>query len=164
MRGDRQVLVLRYQRETLHNGTVECRRYLPVTTSTADIAAAEAESNGKAELVAEVRTWLSLGSPMAETADRVLLWLEAYSKTTLKGLGRQYAAGLNLDAAEETWQVRGGARSGRYGTQAALVVCAPGAPIGKWHREGGATTATSPWPDEPFAEAEDVFLDADWGD
>ncbi|MFA5715919.1 MAG: hypothetical protein WC998_09270, partial [Candidatus Paceibacterota bacterium] len=85
MRGDRQVLVLRYQRETLHNGTVECRRYLPVTATAADIAAAEAESGGKAELVAEVRTWLSLGSPMAESADRAMLWMTAYSKTTIKG-------------------------------------------------------------------------------
>lgn len=157
MKGDREVMVLKYTVPTLHYGPSPRQRYLPVTATREEIAAAEAETGGNAERITETRTWLSLGSPMAEAADRVLLWLEAYSKTTLKGFGRQYAAGLHLDGAEAVWEVSGGCRSGRYGTQAALVICAPGAPISKWHREGGETTETSPWPMEQAA------IDFDFG-
>jgi len=160
MKGDREVMILRYTVPTLHYGPSPRQKYLPMTASREEIAKAEADTGGKVDWVTETRTWLSLGSPMAETADRALLWMEAYSKTTQKGFGRQYAAGLNLDAAEAMWCVSGGCRSGRYSTQAALVICAPGAPISKWHREGGETTETTPWPDEPDLGL-DFFADGD---
>lgn len=160
MKGNREVMILRYTVPTLHYGPSPRQKYLPVTATREEIAAAEAETGGTAERVTETRTWLALGSTMAETADRVLLYMEAFSKTTLKGFGRQYAAGLSLNAAEAAWELSGGCRSGRYSTQAALVICAPGAPISKWHREGGETTETTPWPDEPDLGL-DFFADGD---
>jgi len=54
------------------------------------------------------------------TLGKRLLWAEAYSKTTFKGLGRQFEA--TLDGGLWHMEVRGGVRSGRATTTAWLAV------------------------------------------
>jgi hypothetical protein len=65
-----------------------------------------------------------------------LVWAQAYSKVTLKGFGRQYAARLE---GTPLWQmsVKGAARSGRFNTDARLAVVEEGNPLIHVHREDG---------------------------
>lgn len=51
-----------------------------------------------------------------------LHWIKKYSKTTLKGYGRQYKYSIDATTAITCWSIRGGARSGRYYTVGVLAI------------------------------------------
>lgn len=80
----------------------------------------------RGEAVIETRRYLRLDACPNLTAENSpelprLVWREADYKTTLKGYGRQYAHRL-VGAPIQEWRVRGGCRSGRYGTEASLAI------------------------------------------
>jgi hypothetical protein len=66
-----------------------------------------------------------------------LVYAKAYSKTTLKGFGRQFSAAIH---GTPIWgfDFFGGYRSGRAGTATMLAVQADDAPLTVEHHEGGA--------------------------
>lgn len=76
----------------------------------------------RAERVVETRTYIRLDEPDsgAEPIGE-LIWVEASSKITLKGYGRQYKNALR---GAPIWKrsIRGGVRSGRAYTMAALAI------------------------------------------
>lgn len=73
-----------------------------------------------AEEVIRVRRYLVL-EPFDGPAICRLVWAEAYTKTTLKGFGRQYWAEIK-GAPIVSWLVSGGVRSGRAHTTGALAI------------------------------------------
>lgn len=72
------------------------------------------------EEVQETRRYLYLAKSNMEEQCR-LVYATAHTKTTLKGLGRQYYADV-LGAPLAKWEVYGGARSGRYYTIGVLAI------------------------------------------
>lgn len=74
------------------------------------------------------QTLYSTSSALQRDNMPVLMWLEAYSKTTLKGFGRQFHRRIE---GVPLWHldVSGGVRSGRLGTHAMLAVCDPLDPV-----------------------------------
>lgn len=80
------------------------------------------------EYVLLTRTLASTTSALQRDALPVLCWIEAYSKTTLKGLGNQFHRRI---VGNPLWSlsVDGGCRSGRYGTHGMLAVVDPMDPV-----------------------------------
>lgn len=154
-----EVVTVTTYRATMHHGAVPVVTYLPATTRDEDFPRIAEEhaycvtGYGQSpetrpavvKRIVESRPHIVLGRPRGEDEGLRLLWLEAYSKTTLKGFGRQFHASLKLDGVAAVWSCSGGARSGRYGTEGALCIAAEGSPIGVEHRENGETTFASPW-------------------
>lgn len=124
-----KVWVKRWQRGTLEHGTISgYRRCGPK-----DEGAEERE---------EVTQYVTiLPAPDSAEPGGTLVWAQAYSKTTLKGFGRQYAARLE---GSPLWQmsVYGAARSGRFHTDARLAIVEEGNPLIHVHREGGEEERT----------------------
>lgn len=79
-----------------------------------------------AEEVIRVRRYLVL-EPFDGPATCRLVWAEAYTKTTLKGFGRQYWA--RVEGALTSWKVKGGYRSGRAYTVGVLAIVDPDHPL-----------------------------------
>lgn len=96
-------------RSTMHYGTVAVTKELPVTTD-----------NPEAEEVIRTRRYLVL-EPHDKPATCHLVWTEARTKTTLKGLGRQYHARVS-GAPIAKWEIWGGYRSGRAYTTGILAI------------------------------------------
>lgn len=69
-----------------------------------------------------------------------LVWATAYTKTTIKGYGRQYHA--DLDASITLWSAScsGGVRSGRAGSEGVLAIVNEEHPLIYKFREGGEET------------------------
>ena len=103
-----RVKVKRNERKTLH-GTVSIEETLPITTDDPD---AYETIHSHRYLVLE--PWE--GEPTSK-----LVWAEARTKTTLKGLGRQYWARVE-GAPIASWKVKGGYRSGRAYTVGVLAI------------------------------------------
>lgn len=83
----------------------------------------------------EVNEYLLLSRNLDSTAAMLqrdalptLCFLEAYSKETLKGLGRQFRRRIEGEPLA-AWSVSGGCRSGRYGTHAMIAVVDPLDPL-----------------------------------
>lgn len=60
--------------------------------------------------------------------DQQIVYVKAYTKTTNKGLGRQFWAKLEGNPIY-AWYMRGGARGGRFGTEAAIAIVNKNNPI-----------------------------------
>jgi|GEM_PF-3270928 hypothetical protein len=76
-------------------------------------------------------------------ANRMLVFQPAYSKTTLKGLGRQFHASLDTEnVISVLGSASGSARSGRFGTHYVLAVVSPDHPLIRKFSEDGHTEAT----------------------
>jgi len=58
-----------------------------------------------------------------------LSWISRYSKTTLKGFGRQYRYKIDTSIAVAAWSVSGGVRSGRAHTESVLAITTPENPV-----------------------------------
>lgn len=119
-----KVWMKHWERPTMEYGVVDgYRRCLP-----GDEGAEERE---------ETTQYVSiLPTASREPVVGTLVWAQAYTKTTLKGFGRQYWAHLE---GSPLWQlgVTGGARSGRFHTDARLAVVEEGNPLIHVHRENG---------------------------
>jgi hypothetical protein len=132
MRVTKRVAKRAWARQTLEHGTVYGERQVPL-----------AEDGQGVRQVEEVRTYVRLDPPMpGGSGGRQLVWAEARTKTTIKGLGRQYHAELGGDP---IWfhEVRGGYRSGRAHTTARLAVVSAERPMLRLHREGETVEETS---------------------
>lgn len=66
-----------------------------------------------------------------------LVWRTARTKTTLKGLGRQYFAGFETEACIWSKAIRGGFRSGRAYTDGVLAIVNEKHPLVYWFKENG---------------------------
>lgn len=118
----KRVAKARWERATLEHGTVSGHRQVPLGTE-------------GAEEYEEEREYIRLDpAPDREPRERELVWVQAYTKTTIKGFGRQYHAHLE---GSPLWhqEVSGGVRSGRAYTQAWLAVVDPDHPIVRVFRE-----------------------------
>jgi len=122
------VWVQKWTRMTMHHGPVSgYRRCAP-------------DAEGAEERQEEDRYCVLLPADGLEPEGR-LVFISAYSKTTLKGFGRQFHANLR---GTPLWykEIRGGVRSGRAYTVAWLAVVNPDHPVFHCHREGGEETET----------------------
>jgi hypothetical protein len=88
----------------------------------------------------ETRRYIRL-EPTTEYPDGTLMWLEAKTKTTLKGFGRQYWAHLQGDGLFKL-EVYGAYRTGRAYTSGWLVVVDQDHPVWHVHTEDGETITT----------------------
>jgi len=103
------IKVRREQRGTLEHGKVTVEKELPITAD-----------DPEAEDVIRVRRYLTI-EPFDGEPTSKLVWAEAHTKTTLKGLGRQYRARVEgIPVAK--WVISGGYRSGRAHTVGVLAV------------------------------------------
>ncbi len=76
-------------------------------------------------------------------ANRMLVFQSAYSKTTLKGLGRQFHASLDTEnVISVLGSASGSARSGRFGTHYVLAVVSPDHPLVRTFSEDGRVEKT----------------------
>jgi uncharacterized protein (DUF736 family) len=103
------VKVRREQKQTMEHGEVIVEKELPITAD-----------DPEAEEVIRTRRYLVL-EPFDGEATCQLVWAEAHTKTTLKGLGRQYWARVE-GAPIASWYVFGGVRSGRAHTTGVLAI------------------------------------------
>lgn len=104
-----------------------------------DEKAPEAETTEEVER----REYIVLeGIAEAVEAQYSLVWATAYSKTTLKGYGRQYHA--SLDTSTTIWHTscQGGVRSGRAGSEGVLAVVDKEHPLISTFSEGGEKLVT----------------------
>lgn len=140
-----RVWVQPWTRPTMEHGTASGYRRVPppgAETETAPVATRSGETLGEPEEREETSQYVALlpsssGSDPAGT----LVWATARTKTTIKGLGRQYYAALE---GSPLWSLRvsGGVRSGRESTDAILAVVEEGNPLIHVFREEGAETRT----------------------
>jgi hypothetical protein len=63
------------------------------------------------------------------SAQYALCFSSVYYKTTLKGLGRQFHAGLDTDRAEWAYRLGSQARSGRFGNEMAIAIVTDRSPV-----------------------------------
>jgi hypothetical protein len=103
------IKVRREQKQTMEHGEVIVEKELPITAD-----------DPEAEEVIRTRHYLVL-EPSDGEATCQLVWAEAHTKTTLKGLGRQYWARVE-GAPIASWYVFGGVRSGRAHTTGVLAI------------------------------------------
>ncbi len=130
MEVEKTVAKEKWSRETMHYGTVHGYKQVPLGTE-------------KAEEFTEKRNYVRLEPVEADenTNYPKLIWVEAYSKTTLKGFGRQYHASLS---GSPIWkkEVSGGYRSGRASTTVWLAVVDKNNFVKFSHRENGEENFT----------------------
>jgi hypothetical protein len=103
------IKVRREQKQTMEHGEVIVEKELPITAE-----------DPEAEEVIRTRHYLVL-EPFDGEATCQLVWAEAHTKTTLKGLGRQYWARVE-GTPLASWEVKGGYRSGRAYTVGTLAI------------------------------------------
>lgn len=98
-------------KSTLHHGTVSIRETIPVYKTE------------MGEIETETREYFVLEAAENAQPQAKLVYCQAFSKTTLKGLGRQWIETIVFDP-EPFFQkkVRGGVRSGRLWTDGILAV------------------------------------------
>lgn len=97
--------------------------------------------NAKFERVIEERNYIVLNRS-EESAQYRLVWATAYSKTTLKGYGRQFHASISTDTCLWHQACSGGVRSGRAHTEGVLAIVDEKHPLIKKFREGGEETVS----------------------
>lgn len=126
----KQVREMTTSRATMKHGTVSITRRVPLSCDDGDVK--------------EVQDIYLRLDPAQENGEETpsLVWATAYSKTTLKGLGRQFHASLDDSAALWSMSVHGGARKGRFGTTGILAIVSKKYPLVKKFTEGGQTTET----------------------
>jgi hypothetical protein len=95
-------------RHTLKYGPVEIENEHPITSD-------------EGEETIRTRHYLRLERAY-DVPNAKLVWATAYSKTTLKGYGRQFHASVEDDATIASWKLSGGVRSGRASTTGVLAV------------------------------------------
>lgn len=111
-----QIRVVQKSRNTMHNGQVRVEKENPV--------------QGVGEKTIRTRRYLVLErTERCLNTNEKLVWAVANTKTTLKGLGRQYWATVNNDACIVSWQVSGGYRSGRASSTGVLAIVSPKHPL-----------------------------------
>lgn len=126
-----QVRAYYHERSTLEHGSVLLRSVLSLTEAAARKEMAHrGEQDGQAVVDAiieqsvietENRAYLVFEPYTGPKTDRRLVWLTSYTKTTLKGLGRQIHSRL-VGESLASWQISGGVRSGRSRTVGVLAV------------------------------------------
>lgn len=119
----KKVAMAFWERATLEHGTVSGYRQVPLGTG--------------GDVIEEERRYIRLDpAPERDPGKKELVWTTAYTKTTLKGLGRRFHAHLE---GNPLWYqyVSGGVRSGRLGTEAWLAVVDPDHPVIRVFREDG---------------------------
>ena len=84
------------------------------------------------------RPYLVLERSERSTATSELISVEAYSKTTLKGFGRQFSANLGGSPIRH-WEISGAARSGRFSTTFWLAIVDNDHPVIRFHTENDQT-------------------------
>ena len=140
-----------WSRPTLEHGVVSGERQVRLQATEGQVecdALGVPLMAGLGREVDEVRTYVRI-EPAAECADsegRELVWLQAYTKTTLKGLGRQYRVSLS---GNPLWkrEVSGSARSERFNTVAWLVVVDNDHPVTWRLEEAGQPDREVRYPD-----------------
>lgn len=108
------VKVVTSSRDTLHHGVVTTQKEVPLSFQEGDE-------------VIRTRKYLVL-EPCEGPATCRLVWATARTKTTLKGLGRQYRAKVQ-GAPIASWAIRGGVRSGRAHTVGVLAIVSKDHPL-----------------------------------
>lgn len=126
----KQVAKKSWERLTLEHGAVSGEVQVPM----------EQASEEGVRLVEEARRYIRL-EPTKQTSDMQLIWVTAYTKTTLKGFGRQFWAHLE---GNPIWskEISGGARSGRFNTTGMLAIVDRDYPVIHIHTENGHTEET----------------------
>lgn len=109
---------------TLRHGTILVHKNVPIGNT----------EEGKITL--EKRQYLALERWDREPSGMKLVWVTAYSKTTLKGFGRQYRAEI-VGAPVAEWRIGGGVRSGRAYTDGCLAIIDQDHPLMVKCYEGG---------------------------
>ena len=111
-----RVKVVSETRQTLHHGEVAVEHEVPL-------------DYGEGTEVMRKRRYLVLEptTPGTEPKSR-LVWATAYTKTTIKGLGRQFWSKIEGSSIAE-WRITGGVRSGRAHTTGVLAIVDANHPI-----------------------------------
>lgn len=109
-----------------------CNIRLMEVTRNRKITKMEKDENGNEKEIldlieGEKQKYLVL-EPSEEESELKLYWIRADYKTTLKGLGRQYHAQIDLTTAVWAKEFYSSCRSGRYGSKMALVIVSPDHP------------------------------------
>lgn len=109
MEATHRVKVVTETRSTLHHGDVSVEHMVPL-------------DHPEGEVVLRTRRYLVLetAAPGTESKGR-LVWATAYTKTTIKGLGRQFWSKITGTSIAE-WRISGGVRSGRAHTTGVLAI------------------------------------------
>lgn len=117
------------------SGTRSMERQVPLAL------AQKENSDSSVEMREEKRIYVRIDPTDELPQGRKLVWIEAHTKTTLKGLGRQYHASLS---GSPIWcqKVLGGYRSGRAHSVGWLAVVDPENPVIHSFREGGCVEET----------------------
>ena len=114
-------------KRTLRTKGIGIASGVPGATLTVEDEHPYAEAPEEAEEVLKEHRYLLL-HPIEEPAECRMVWATAHTKTTLKGLGRQYGANLN-GLPLRKWEISGGVRSGRKHTTAWLAVVDQAHPV-----------------------------------
>ncbi len=114
MRAVHKVKRVYRQRGTVYGTVVSTFENTPMSEDVDD-------DDANAVVVHEERPYLVF-EPSDTDPQYNLHWITRYSKTTLKGYGRQYRYTIDSSAAIASWRVYGGARSGRLGTTGVLAI------------------------------------------
>ena len=120
MRAVHKVKRIRYHRPTMEHGIIMQEQTVPLQSE-----------NEEAFETKELHPYLVFEKfeKVLENPVMSLNWIIRYSKTTLKGYGRQYRYEIDTDAAVAAWMIHGGVRSGRAYTEAGLVITSPENPV-----------------------------------
>ncbi len=126
----KQVREVTTSHATMKHGTVATTHRVPMSCEEGDVK--------------EVTdTYLRL-DPSQVNGEEVpsLVWATAHTKTTLKGLGRQFHASIDTDTAIWSMSISGGARNYRFHTEGVLAIVSEQHPLLKKFSEHGQTTET----------------------
>lgn len=109
MEAAHRIKVVTETRPTLHHGEVAVEHQVPL-------------DHPEGEEALRTRRYLVLEptEPNTESTTR-LVWATAYTKTTIKGLGRQFWSKIEGSPIAE-WRISGGVRSGRAHTDGVLAI------------------------------------------
>lgn len=128
-------LVTRSGYRSFHEGIPYTREEVVPITQDVQVTVTDPENPNKGDIVKvedviKQRRYLVLEKASeGTTATSNLVYAIAHTKTTLKGLGRQYWADANAEATITHWNVSGGARSGRFHTTGVLAVVSEEHPL-----------------------------------
>ena len=105
-----QIKMKKRERQTMKYGVVEVEDELPITSTENDV-----------ENIVRSRRYLRF-ERSEELPTAHLVYAIAYTKTTIKGFGRQFWASVNTDTCIGSWKISGGVRSGRAHTTGVIAI------------------------------------------
>jgi len=112
-----EIKIKKKTRQTMKYGTVEIEEEFPVTTAENDV-----------ESIIRSRRYLRF-ERSEEFQTSHMVYATAYTKITLKGLGRQFRAVVEDETCIASWIIYGGVRSGRAHTTGILAIVSPDHPL-----------------------------------